>query len=1241
MRLSRKLIFAFLLAMALFSMAMDSQTALSREMADIDASMKQIEQTLSTKTTFSFADPQIVAVQAKMKKLSQEIETDSKAGPSDNLTNVSAGYLVALGELHVLYARMAHIPGVWTSRFDFSTLSPFNLRLHADAARPLILQKPFNARHIDGDEIEFFITSQEKQMTEFLALNTLTDEYAYEKMIQFVSVREGFTNLWALQRLSYNPISTQSVSSCSTDLLSFRVNDGNLKSSEAYLELTALDRYNSLTSKLADAYQQSHDFTLGTSGDYYATLTRLFSRTPEFKAYIDGVPPHQVSAWLKGASDQIVKTEADDWQSDAENAKKVMGASTLIGDTLSAQATANRMAQAMASRHASAASAEIARIATDNLKIPSNPALTEKITAALQPMEKSSSAAFAPKLLPALKDLDSPTDSKKVIYDRIQAKIAETVPAAERLMPAVHDLRTIEMAGAITDDPAEAKASQYTKAPVSYVRDEFQYVITDTATFKTHFMSQLQQSSSLYKKLKANNALMAMLGQYLMALDQSMAEQAQKLESPSLDLLSRLLLNQAQSGARATLASVSDPAARTLLTRAFDTIHLLSAKNPTDLAPTTYAQRDLVTNAIDAGYTQLPILGVNWSSGGFLVGKETLLEHLYDEAWPGGRLPPDKGDHLEGNAQAIIILAVQKASEAHQGKLEDFCQANLHDPKHDQRFRNMFLSATGLRQTLTHTEDADRSAQLKKFDDDLIKQTQTRSEAIMNRFVNPSLNWIMGLTILMIIIMIVFPVTAPVMVTLLAIVNYGMMAPLSAASLYLRISTGFFEQPSQLKYQDALASSQVSAKDPFSEWEQLKKMGLLSNTTDRVSVEKVSKSVTSNQVMTIAMLPMDVWYDASLVQGVNSNTGRAGFQAMRKLFDGDMPAFAEKPKLPKVPSFRSLVQNEGVGPAVKKKLQNISEQTQIVMGIKPVYGLFTSEEAAMGLRTALARSMPEETESLLPEVRLYRDYLKARLKVATSLSQARIEKSSGLVITQLNSPDPIPEFLTENLTSDEAVEQARQFWTDAPELRGHLSISEAMENSKIRKFEMLPRSLYEAASEGRLRDWFKNYGAILKNMNQLRGAFIAEKISRFNVLESKLSELASQAASPDAVLAALSDEELLLMEEAARGPQWLAYGYWSAKLANLKLASSPLKGLLNTFEDYHTMIRSLRPLDWAPPKSTPTNSADQDDMRSYYENDQARDGMLISGKDGQVTQHFSGIQPLVLKGIEDQLYGAK
>jgi hypothetical protein len=1253
---------ALLTIVSLLSVGYDSQHPLKNRIMEVDVGLKAIEKRLGSSSEpfahFSFNDQDIQATLQKLKKLSSDLTTASFQKTSLSiLTEVSNRYLTDLAAFYALYARAAHASGAQTFKMSFDVLSPFNLILNEDAAKELIKQKPFNAKHLDGGRVEFFLTSQEKQMAEFYALATPRDELTYSKLIQFAALHETISNFWALQRLNYSPIPLRPVIGCAPELLSFRSGpNGDLKKALAYQELTSLDRYNLTSKQLSSAFDSVKDLSLLNSGEYYGLLSKTLSSTPEFKAYISGVPPKEVSHWLNIAAQQVAKTEQDNWSGDSSDSLKVLGASTYLGDTLSSTEIARRMAQSVFDRRADAILAQIARIATDNVKI----ANSAQVRAQAQNMLNAERGQWMQeaerRLSTVTKRLDESSTSNQEVTERLNAKVDETIQLAYKLMPAMHDHDLIDQKiGHVVETEAEYKRAPLL-AMTEYLRPHFQLLITDPDTLKSHLTLQIQKNPSLWRKLQSDRTAMLAMNAFFLGLSKNFALSPQQPPVTSNDMAqaAKRLLSAAQASAKALLQKLAPiPSSQALLRSAFATINLQGAKIPTDLSPKTQQQLDLANLLIAQAYEQNPLLAVNIKikRGWFDETEGTVLERLYREAWPAGspfRSQAGKDGVFNSNARTIVVQGIQTATQNIRGKIEDFCQANLRDPGHDPRFRNLFLSAGHLRKILASGDDPKQAQLVRKFDESLKKKTQTTQEAILDRYVNPVLTVVFFATLAVMLIALA-PLSAPVLLTistLSLVLNFFVMAPLSAASLYLRLSTTFFEQPAQLRYQEALASSQVSAQDPFEQWEQLKSKGLLASLTNKATLNENKAALVNSQVLTIAQLPMDLWYGRDIVRGVRSNVGITGAKKLRELFGDEIPAFAERVAAVKAPSFRENVKAKGLAATVKQKSVETLDQAKVIVGAKPLIGPYTSKEALVALKMALARQMPDESRELLPELRLYSDFLRARLKV-TRAAQTLVYEDAEVIPPSVR--EEMPDFLSsfrgahqyENVgkTSDgadilmdsgEVRDDVRSFWTDAPELNGRLSFKEMLENPQLRKWLLIPKSAIKALRSGRLGEWIRGYSGVVKTINRLRGKFIADKLTAFETLEAKIQASITRGENVKTLVSNLTEHELSLLEEAARGPQWLAYGYWSSKFASLRLPNSTLKDLLSVFEDYQTMLRSLRPTDYFPRgMAEEAVDPDQQDIRDYYR--------LTRGRDDFDTPQTGKV--LLLEGqIEDSLY---
>jgi hypothetical protein len=1260
---ARTLIISALILLSLIGVGFDAQPALKNEADVIETSLlKAIEKRIASGDHLTFQQPDIQAALAQLQKLSVDlskasIHADATKSASEIavITSVGNEYMTELFAFYAIYARVAHSLNANARDFNFDTLNPYTLKLKPSTALDLIKQKPFNVRHLNAGVIEFFINSQDRQLAEFYALTAPKDELTYSKLIQFSALRETFNNLWAVQRLSVNDIATQTVNSCAPELLSFRSPpSGNLKETDDYLELDASSRYDGLTALVDGAFQKTLTLPFLAQENYYEVLSKTLSGTAEFKDYTNGVEPQAVSTWLNNASGSIAKVEETDWAGNSKNSEKILGASTLISDKLSTAEIAQRMSATVFDRRETAAIAQITSIAANNIKIKDLASIQKKAKDLIDSTYRSQWIAQSEQqLASSVAGLDQSSTKAQKAQANAKAKIDDTLTLASFLMPAIHDYDLIDKSmGVAVESEQDLKRTQSTGMSV-YLRPQFKLAISDPETLKAYLLKEIQNKPSLWASLEKNSSVMLLLNSFFVQVAEDFKKKVEASKITNSDQGARLLLSVAQIDAAnliqktapsakkigllklvsqtldfssvngfvtsgLTLSSAlsqqaSDEAPQKLLQSAFGVINLLGAKNPTDLAPLTSQQEDLASLVITQGYELNPLLAVRTSNG-------TILERIYREALQN--TSNQQLDYTIGGR--IVFEGIQTAAQDIQGKLEDFCQANVGNPARDLRFRKLFKAASHLRQTLQHAQGAGNQADLAKFDASLVKKTQTTSEKVLSRFINPLFMVLSAAMILVLIISVLNPLTTvPALSALMVIANFGMIG-LSAVSSYFEMSSQFIEQPAQVKYQEALASAQVSSDEQFGQWEQLKSMGLISSVADRASADQAKQALVTSQLMSIPQLGMNAWIGYGGLKQVASNIGLKGARQYEELAGAKMPGWAEKTSPPEAKTFAENLKEQGPAQAVKQKASQIAGQIKSVIGLNPAFGTYTSEEALGALKTALARVLPQESKELLPEVELYRDFLKARLKITNEASSlGLIEDGSGINPAPVVD-DGMPDFIKTNAnlsayedtgvrTADGAgqilsntgkpLDHVRKFWTETPQMEGSLSWKEMLENPQLLKWRLIPKSALKAARGGSyaFELWVRQYGSVVKLVDLLRGELIAQKLQAFESLLTKLQGLSGQAVSTAEVLRSLDPEEMALLQEAARGPRFLAYGYWAAKSAERDADSLPLRQSVETFDTYNSMIESLKPNDWTPPPGTAkADSADQSDVRTFY-----------------------------------------
>ena len=1312
---ARSLIISALLLLSLVGVGFDSQPALKNQADEIDRAIKAITKRITDGAHPSFQQSDIQQTLVKFQKLSVDLSTASihadatrSASEIAIITSVGTQYLSELYSFYVLYAQAAHASGAAGPSLNFDALASYSLKLKQSTALDLLKLKPFNTRHLSDDVIEFYTNSQDKQMAEFLSLAAPKDETSYARLIQFSALHETFTNLWAIQRLTGTEISTQPVLSCAPSLLSFHVPpSGQLKESEAYLELESADRYKGLSTLMDGAFEKTLKLPFLTQENYYEILSKTLSGTNEFKNYTSGLPPKNVSDWLNKAAQLVAKVEQDDWVGNSQTSEKILAASTLMNDRLSTAEIAIRMANTVFNRREMAAITEISTISANNVKVADLASIQKKAKDLIDSTYRAQWVAESQQQLAAsIANLDRSSLKIQEAAARAKDKVADTLTLASYLMPAMHDYDLITKTFGKLVEKAEDVPRIQKNLHYVYLRPEFKLAVSDAETFKTYLLKEIQ-NNGLWSRLQNNSQAMLLLNSFFVQLADDYKTKAEAEKISNFDQASRLLLAIAQADANALIqksapitkkvgllklvaqnldlssfyldenviksvaglagalsAQSEAEAPQKLLQSAFATINLLGAKNPTDISPLTSQQEDLAEIVINQGYALNPLLAVRTNG-------DTVLERIYREA-----LAPNPHKQLDYAIGSQIVLdGIQTAAHDIQGKLEDFCQADIGNPSRDLRFRRLFKSAQHLRQTIIHSQNSD---ELKKFDESLDKKSQTTTEKVLNKVINPLFMVLTAAMVLVLIISLFNPLTTiPALGTLMVIANFGMIG-LSVVSSYFEISNQFIEQPAQIKYQEALASAQVSADEHSDQWAALKANGFISSVNDRVTSDQAKQALITSQVLAVPQVAMNAWVGYGGLKQVASNMGLTGMMKYKELAGAEMPGWAEKTAPPEAKTFAQNLKEQGAGQAFKQKASQVMDVIKNAAGVTPTFGTYTSEEALSALKTALERVLPEQSKELLPEVELYRDFLKGRLKVSSEVSNLSYAEDGAEIHPPSKIPDEqYPEFIKANSnlhvyedtgvrTADGAgeilkdtgkpMDNVRRYWTETPEMLGNLSWKEMLENPQLLKSQLLSKNALKAASASwkeLLEDptflkwrlipksalkaaragsaafdlWVKQYGSVVKLIDMLRGELIAGKLAAFETLTAKLELLSSQGLSTAEVLRSLDPQEMALLQETARGPRFLAYGYWDAKSAEQEMSSLPLRHSVDVFDTYNKMIESLKPNDWTPAADTAkAASPDQADVRNFYRIAKSMDGDYSNSKNPKVLQLEAGIE---------------
>ena len=438
-------------------------------------------------------------------------------------------------------------------------------------------------------------------------------------------------------------------------------------------------------------------------------------------------------------------------------------------------------------------------------------------------------------------------------------------------------------------------------------------------------------------------------------------------------------------------------------------VNLLNSKpfNLDLLAPTVRDQNSLVVVLSSEALVKAPLLRIESKerAGKYFTmdDKNAPLSKNEQMAWMGGVVPdrPEdnyalahlapaydlKTDRLD-HAKAISILqkVIDIAVRNNQGKLEDFCAANPRDPDHDVKFKDLFRSASALREVFTQNQN------IAKLDADMKLATRTQNQKILEDYINP-IGTVAMLVILCIICVQFGPIIWGAIVSNAAIAgagssvasgiiaqifigNFGPVTAMFFVQTLMMVNVNFFQLPPQLAYQLQVANSQIGIGSKL--------------TMTRENLTKQREELTSAQNWTWFAIAGDALQLGFTVQEARHALGIVGSKALKNLSEAPVKGWGSET------SFADLVKEKGV--------------VNAVVSLTPKVQHVTAPILESLLDSKLGRVLGDDPESLENAYKMALDLDRAKLTKLQNLSealQAEVERTRSLTAGNMPTLDDL------------------------------------------------------------------------------------------------------------------------------------------------------------------------------------------------------------------------------------------
>jgi hypothetical protein len=516
-----------------------------------------------------------------------------------------------------------------------------------------------------------------------------------------------------------------------------------------------------------------------------------------------------------------------------------------------------------------------------------------------------------------------------------------------------------------------------------------------------------------------------------------------------------------------------------------------------------------------------------------------LAIHTYDD--DAKKLDESAGKKLIDNAIDDVTTNIR-------GNIDTFCNADYFDSKNPQ-FRKAYNASKFLRFNLKseHGTTPLNAKRIREFDHQIEKDVRTDLEAFNEDWLEPGLMFLGIATFIAIII--VFPLggmiaagaSLPTGVATAVGITSGAMGAFNyvffvmiIASTGTRLNSQLITVPAQLKYQQSIAHSQIE-----------------SNKLVDYDMNKQEKRANELAAMiTIGLMPLDIWFGHSIVSQIRTTTGHSGVSAMKKLTGIKLRKYSAPPESLRMNTHYGELKNKyGHVSAIYQKAINTLKNTKMRL---PRYQMIPEEMLGVAsLRIGISRKFKEmgihyKPWSILDDVNSYHKKLSDRISIYKKLAD--------------NEKDILTKYVVEDgLKFGEVFEHG-------------------MDGIKNTKLIYMLRSEIKALKDGRFLDLRKNYGDVIDDVKHLQGELLKNKYNKLKGLKKKIEQFKIMRSADELIvtgntqltddfLKILSDDEIMLFEHMA------------------KKSIGPLKELKSVFKQYHTVTRSLSPMSYLFGKS--------------------------------------------------------
>lgn len=452
----------------------------------------------------------------------------------------------------------------------------------------------------------------------------------------------------------------------------------------------------------------------------------------------------------------------------------------------------------------------------------------------------------------------------------------------------------------------------------------------------------------------------------------------------------------------------------------------------------------------------------------------------------------------EEKARELVVMTLTQAEDNIGDKLNSFCKADYKKLKNNESFRGVVGHTKFLRKNLKSElgTTITNATRIRLLDERLEKTVRSKKQAFNEDHLEP---WLLGLGIgAMAIVLVTFGlpflgISAPVLmgkITLGLMLSNYVFFPMVAVSTYTRINSQFIEVPAQLKFQKSLAASQIKSN----------------RLTSYEHIDEVKKSNFYSQMMTIGLMPLDIWFGHSVVAQTKALIGTTGAKSFKNLTGVQFKAYS----------------------APTKSIKNMSDH-DAYLGKNPLKRML--RQAKVGMLKA---------KSKLPRYQMVpKEYLDGMSLLRVGLVRKLKAIGDKKAITKLIDAIDVYQGKLQG-----RVTKYDQFLAEEGRAIEKLRLNEGLSFMETFRFGLgktapfyYPKSAWKAIKEKRFIDYMRNFSQVVDELKTLQGELFRDKLLKLEKLTEKLAQFQRANSSSqnkllvDDFIAQFDNEELMLLEE--------------------------------------------------------------------------------------------------------------